>query len=102
MNLLKVKFSQPNVFVEKQAKKYFITNQDIMALANVAQLVGASSYKLKGCRFNSQSGHTPGLWVLSPAVVHTRQLINVSLTSTFLFLPPTIPPLSKVNKHILR
>ena len=33
----------------------------IFALVGVAQLVGASSHKTKGCGFNSQSGHMPGL-----------------------------------------
>ena len=33
------------------------------ALASVAQLVGASTYTLKGCRFDSQPGHIPSLQV---------------------------------------
>ena len=39
------------------------------ALASVAQLVKASSHKLKGHGFDYQSGHMPGLWVLSPVRV---------------------------------
>ena len=33
------------------------------ALAAVAQLVGVSSCKLKGCGFDPRSGHIPRLWV---------------------------------------
>ena len=40
-----------------------------------------SSCKPKGCRFDSQSGHMPGLRVWSPVRTHT----DVSLP---LFLPP--------------
>ena len=36
------------------------------ALASVAQLVGASSHKPKGHRFNSKSGYVPRLWVWFP------------------------------------
>ena len=35
------------------------------SLASVAQLVGASSHKPKVCRFDSHSGHMPGLQVQS-------------------------------------
>ena len=37
----------------------------VSVLASMAHLVGALSYKLKGCGFNSQSGHMPRLWVQS-------------------------------------
>ena len=35
----------------------------IMALDDVSQLVGTLSHRPKGHGFNSQSGHTPRLWV---------------------------------------
>ena len=67
------------------------------SLAGMAQLVGASSHKAKGRRFNSRSGYMPGLPVQSQVRASTRsnQLmflfhVNVSLS---LFLPPF--PLSK-------
>ena len=43
-----------------------------MALAGVAQLVGASSHRPKGHGFDSQSGHIPRLWVLSPVPACAR------------------------------
>ena len=52
----------------------------------VAQLVGASSCKLKGCGFDSRSGHVPSLQVSprSPVGVHyKRQPIDVSLPPPF-------------------
>ena len=36
-----------------------------LALASVAQLVGALSHEPEGCGFNPQSGHMPMLWVQS-------------------------------------
>ena len=51
------------------------------ALASVAQLVGESSHRPKGCRLDSQSGHIPKMWVPSPVwVVTVRQPIDVSLS----------------------
>ena len=56
-------------------------------------LVGASSYKLKGCRLNSWSGHRPGLHVLSLVRVHAKDPISVSLP---FFLPShPYPPTTK-------
>ena len=59
----------------------------------------AFSRKAKVCRFDSLSGHVPGLWVWSPVGVCMRgnQLmfvshINVSLP---IFLPPFPPSLKK-------
>ena len=37
-----------------------------VALASMAQLVGVSSRKPKGCRFSSWSVHMPRLWVWFP------------------------------------
>ena len=43
--------------------------------------------KLKGCRFDSQSGHIPRLWVLSAVRAHTEATdCCFSLTSMFLSL----------------
>ena len=46
------------VFIKKRDRE-----RERLALAIVVQLVGASSCKQKGCGFDSQSGHKPGLWV---------------------------------------
>ena len=66
----------------------------------VAKLVGMSSHKPKGCRFNSWSGHMPRLWVWSLVGAHT-ELINwyfsLPLMSLSLFLS-----VSQINKHILK
>ena len=64
------------------------------ALANVAQLVGASSNKPKGHRFDSRSGHIPRLRVQSLVWECTRenQSVFLSLSS----------PLSIINKHVFR
>ena len=64
------------------------------ALAGVAQLVGASSHRLKGRRFDSWSGHTPRLQVWSQVGARAEwQLINVSLAHQC-FSPPLSPCLS--------
>ena len=78
-----------------------------MALASVAQLVGASSCNLKGCRFDSQSGHMPRLrvWSLVRALVRGNQsmsmcvclYVSLSLSSPLSLLSP----LSKISKHVL-
>ena len=52
-----------------------------VALASVAQLVGASSCKLKGYGFNSLSGPLPRVAGSVPGWgAYERQLINVSLS----------------------
>ena len=67
----------------------FLKKNSILAwaLAKVAQLVGASSCKLKGHRFDSQSGYMPGSSHRGEATDRC-----FSLASIFLSLPP---PLSK-------
>ena len=52
----------------------------------MAQLVGALCHRPKGCMFDSQSGHMPGVVGSSPVGAHMRrQLINVSVSpSSFL------------------
>ena len=65
------------------------------ALAGWLSGVGVNP-KVKDSRFNSQSGHMPGLWAPSPVQERERQPIDVSL---LLFLPP-FPYLSK-NKNLL-
>ena len=48
----------------KPINKYlFIDFKKENALDGVAQLVGALSRKLQGHRFDSWSGHMPGVWV---------------------------------------
>ena len=56
------------------------------ALAGVAQLVGMLSCKPKDCRFDSQSGHMPELWVQSQSrcIWEENQSIFLSL---FISLP---------------
>ena len=69
-----------------------------LALACVAQLVGTLSSKLRGCGFNSQSGHMLSLWVRSLVGEPTGgNQIDVSVTSIFrsLFIPLL---LSKINE----
>ena len=52
--------------------------------------------KAKGCQLDSQSGHTPGLWVWSPGWVCTRSTQRFFLTLMFLPLSFSLPfPLSK-------
>lgn len=46
----------------------------------VIHLVGASCYTLKSCRFSSQSGHIPKLWIGSQLDACGRQPINVFLS----------------------
>ena len=60
-----------------------------------------SAYKPRGHWFNSWSGHMPGLWARSPVggmQVATSQCF--SLTSVFLSLSFSLPPLSHKNKYI--
>ena len=55
--------------------------------AGVAQLVGASSHALKGHRFNSRSGHMPGLQIWPPVGVRvgSNWLVVVSLSSISMY-----------------
>ena len=55
-------------------------------------LIAASSCTPKGCRFNSWSGHMPGLQFQSPVGMYRRQPIDVALSLS----------LSKQSKHTLR
>ena len=68
------------------------------ALAAVAQVAGVSPSNLKGCGFDSQSGHRPRLCFDPCRGTQERQLVHVSLShgcfSPSLSLPP---PLSKIN-----
>ena len=76
----------------------FLLNLVTVALASVAQLVGALSYTPKGWGFGFWSGHIPRLWVQSPLRSEweaTNQCF--SLTLVFLTLYPSI---SKISKHI--
>ena len=59
---------------------------------------GVSSCKLKGCWFDSQSGHMPGLRVQFPMGVDTRGNQLMSLTSIFLSLTFSLPSLHSKNK----
>ena len=63
------------------------------ALAGVAKLVGALLHKPKGRRFDSQSGHIPGLQVQSSVGACSRGKIhNVSLSHhCFSALSPSNP-----------
>lgn len=50
------------------------------ALARVAQMVGASSHRLKGCGFYSHSGQAPRLGVRSPVAASMGGSQSVFLT----------------------
>ena len=67
------------------------------ALASVVQLVGETSCKPKGCRFDSQSEHKPRLWVWSPVKACTggnRQMFFSHIHVSFLSLSlPRFPTL---------
>ena len=68
-----------------------------MALAGVAQLVGASSHRPKGHGFDSQSGYMPRLWVWSLVGAHMA-----GNQSKFLSLSLSLPsPISKVKECVL-
>ena len=65
------------------------------SLTDVAQLVGASSHKLKGREFDSPSGHVPKLWVQSPVGAHMGDNKFMFLSDIDVSLPPSLPlPLS--------
>ena len=66
-------------------------------LAGVAQLVRPSSHKVKGCWFNSWTGHMPELQVGSLVGVHAMFLSHTDV-SLPLFLPP-FPSLNKGKKE---
>ena len=84
-----------------------------IALACVAQLVGAPSSAPKGRQFDSQSGYSPRLQVWSQLVreqtgsvpcrgVYTRQPIGVFLShlSLSFSLSPLLPLFLKINGHM--
>ena len=50
------------IYSEKLSHLWYSRPEELInfALTSVVQLVGASSCKRKGCRFDSQSGHMPG------------------------------------------
>ena len=60
------------------------------ALASVAQLAGASSYKPKGCRLDSHLGHVSRLWVQgmcgSNPLMFLSLRFSLSLKSVSMFL----------------
>ena len=70
-----------------------LRNERRFALANVAQLVGASFCKLKGQGFDSRSGHALGLWVQFLVEVHERHNKSIFLS---LSLPP-FPSLKSIS-----
>ena len=76
----------------------------------MAQSVGASSYTPKGCGFNPQSGHIPGLWVRSLVRAHkwgtwsmflpllSHPPLPHSVSFSLCPPPPSLPPaLKSVN-----
>ena len=63
----------------------------------------AQSHKVKGHRFDSWSGHLPGLWVRSPVRVPIEgTALMFSLPSMFLSLSPFLPPTHCKKKKIPR
>ena len=76
------------------------------ALTQCGSVGWASSCKAKGCRFDSWSGHMPGLWVQSPVGVHMTAnwlmpLSRQSFSPSFSFSPSLLVSL-KVNKTFLK
>ena len=66
----------------------------------MALLVGVSFHTPKGCRFDSQSGHIPGLLFPSLVEAHNRRQ-PASVSHIDVSLPHPFLSLSKINKHIL-
>ena len=62
-----------------------------LALAGVAQLVGVLSYKPKGCRFNSQSGHIPR-WLVPSLVGGEQEATDQCFSLATMFLFCSFPP----------
>ena len=67
-------------YIASHQKMLLILTQ---ALAGVAQFVGTSSHKPKGHRFNSQSWHTPRLWVSPQSGPCGMQSVDVSLSHRY-------------------
>ena len=85
--------------------KLLLKKLQAWALAGVAQLVGASSSKLKGHGFNFRSGHIPGLWSRSPVQVRLQEAPDRCFSLTLMFLSPSVflpSSHSKIKKHALR
>ena len=55
------------------------------------QLVGELSSKLKGCRFDSWSGHMTRLWVWSPVRACMRENGLMFLSHTDVSVPDSLP-----------
>ena len=74
-----------------------------IALTGMAQLVGASSHRLKDCGSNSQLGHIPRLWVRSSVGACTRwQPIYASLTHRCFSLCLPLPLFLKAMRRCPR
>ena len=72
--------------IEIIIRELFVYKEVSGALADVAQLVGALFCKLKGCGFDSWSGHMPRLWVQFPVGAHTRGNWSMLLSHIDVFL----------------
>ena len=57
-----------------------------------------SSHRPKGCRFNSQSGHKPGLRARSPPGACMWEATDQCLSYINVFLPLFLPPFCSKNK----
>ena len=68
-----------------------------LALASVAQLVGESSPKPRGCEFDCRSQDMARLQVRCSWGAYGRLLMDVSLTLMFLSLPSSH---SEINKYV--
>ena len=73
--------------------------KNLVALASVAQLVAASSYKQKGRKFDSWSGHMPSVRV---GFVPGQGLYERQATDPCFFLALMFLPLSQISKNVLR
>ena len=82
-------------------KESWASNVTLSGPGQVAQLVRTLSCTPKGCGFDSQSGHIPGLWIRTPAGGYL-EAINQWFSHTDVSLPLSLPSsLSKINNHIL-
>ena len=60
--------------------------------------LGVLPCKVKGCQFDSQSGHRPGLQVQSPFGVHRRGKPSMLLSHTDVSLLLSLPPFPSLYK----
>ena len=107
VNNLQFFFSRPNDRCQSSVYIIWFQEMEFFALALVwlSWLVGCP--RLKGCRFDPQSGHKPRLWVQSLVRACMRGSRSMFFSHNDVFSPPLSFPLSLksiiiIIKHILR